>query len=105
MNSFSQERNEALAIQPTVKPMALVRDAILDASRRDDIVLDPFGGSGTTLLAADAVRRRSRLIELDPLYCDVIIRRAEQALGLEATLDNTSQTFAQIAAQREVEHG
>lgn len=60
MNSFSKERDEALQLHPTVKPLALVRDAIFDASMRDDIVLDPFGGSGTTLLAADAARRRAR---------------------------------------------
>lgn len=104
MNSFSAERDEALSLHPTVKPLALVRDAILDASRRGDIVLDPFGGSGTTLLAADAVGRVARLIELDPLYCDVIVRRAEQALGVSATLAETGQTFAVIAAQRETDH-
>jgi DNA modification methylase len=102
MNSFSSERNETLALHPTCKPLALVRDAILDASRRDDIILDPFGGSGTTLLAADACRRRARLIELDPLYCDVIVRRAEKTLGLEATLAKTSQTFSCVASGRAV---
>ncbi len=101
MNSFGAHRDETLAMHPTVKPIALVRDAILDASNRDDLVLDPFGGSGTTLLAADAVRRRSRLIEFDPLYCDVIVRRAEQALGLTATLAATGESFADVASARE----
>lgn len=103
MNSFSRERDEALAMHPTVKPLALVRDAILDASRRDDIILDPFGGSGTTLLAADAARRRARLIELDPLYCDVTIRRAEATLGITAVHAETGLSFAEIATQREHE--
>lgn len=105
MNSFSKERDEALAIHPTVKPLALVRDAIFDASARDDLILDPFGGSGTTLLAADAARRRARLIELDPIYCDVIIRRAEQALGLAAVLTETGQPYAEVATLREAEDG
>ena len=100
MNSFSKERDEALQLHPTVKPLALVRDAIFDASMRDDIVLDPFGGSGTTLLAADAARRRARLIELDPRYCDVIVTRAQQTLGVEALLAGTEKTFAVVAAQR-----
>jgi DNA modification methylase len=104
MNSFSAERDAALAIHPTVKPLALVRDAIIDASDREDVVLDPFGGSGTTLLAADAVRRRARLIELDPLYCDVIVRRAQQALGIRAVLQDSGMTFDE-AAGREVVHG
>ena len=105
MNSFAAGRDETLALHPTVKPIALVRDAILDASNRDDRVLDPFGGSGTTLLAADAVRRRARLIELDPLYCDVIVRRAEQALGVTVTLAATGQNFAEVAAEREASNG
>jgi 16S rRNA G966 N2-methylase RsmD len=104
MNSFSKERDQALAMHPTVKPLALVRDAILDASNRGDIILDPFGGSGTTLLAADAVQRVARLIELDPLYCDVIIRRVEKALGLTAVLVATGQSFANVAAEREAAH-
>lgn len=102
MNSFAKERDELLQLHPTVKPFALVRDAIFDASMRDDIVLDPFGGSGTTLLAADAARRRARLIELDPRYCDVIVKRAQQTLSVEAVLASTGQTFAAVAAERGV---
>ena len=60
---------------PTVKPVALIMDAIRDCSRRHDIILDPFGGSGTTLIAAERVGRRARLIELDGHYVDLIIRR------------------------------
>lgn len=105
MNSFTSDRDATLALHPTPKPVTLVRDAILDASNRDDIILDPFGGSGTTMLGADAVRRRSRLIELDPLYCDVIIRRCEEALGVVATLIPSDQTFAAVASEREAIDG
>ena len=61
-------RDAELEMHPTVKPVALVADAIRDVSHRGDIVLDPFGGSGTTLIAAEKTRRKARLIELDPLY-------------------------------------
>lgn len=94
VNSFSATRADELAMHPTVKPLALVADAILDASRRDGLILDPFGGSGTTLLAAEQTGRRARLLELDPLYCDVIIRRAEAATGLRAA-DQHGRTFAE----------
>lgn len=100
MNSFGAERDEALAMHPTVKPLALVRDAILDASNRGDVILDPFGGSGTTLIAAEKVGRTARLIELDPLYCDVIIARAERSLGLNAVLTATGESFASVAQSR-----
>ena len=77
VNSFRTGRMEELALHPTVKPAALTADAIKDCSRRGDIVLDPFGGSGTTLIAAQKSGRRARLIEYDPAYCDVILRRFE----------------------------
>lgn len=89
-----------LALHPTVKPVALIADAILDVSKRGDIVLDPFGGSGSTLLAADRVGRRARLIELDPLYVDTIIRRAEAALGHTAVLAETGEMFSEVSAAR-----
>jgi DNA modification methylase len=74
-NTFSAERLTDLAIHPTVKPVALVADAILDCSRRGDLVLDSFGGSGTTLIACERTGRKGRLIEIDPIYCDQTIRR------------------------------
>lgn len=86
VNSFGGGRMQELALHPTVKPLALVADAIKDASARAEIVLDPFGGSGTTLIAAEKTGRKARLIELDPLYCDVIIRRWQQYTGKEAIL-------------------
>ncbi len=75
VNTFKRGRMEELESHPTVKPVALISDAIKDASRRGDLVLDCFGGSGSTLIAAEKTRRRARLIELEPTYCDVIVRR------------------------------
>lgn len=93
VNTFGPGRDEALAMHPTVKPVAMVADAIKDVSRRKDIVLDPFGGSGTTLIAAEKTGRRARLIELDPLYCDVICRRWRALTGSFAVLEETGETF------------
>ncbi len=76
-NSFHAGRMEELTLHPTVKPVAMVADAIKDVSGRGEIVLDLFGGSGSTLIAAQKTRRRARLVELDPLYCDRIIARWE----------------------------
>ena len=97
-NSFGPARDQDLADHPTVKPVGLVMDAILDCSRRGDIVLDPFAGSGTTLLAAHRTGRRGYGVEIDPIYCDVIIRRLRERAGLEATL--AGQSFQQVAAER-----
>lgn len=84
ISSIGNTRAEELAMHPTVKPVALVADAILDCSRRGEIVLDCFGGSGSTLIAAEKTGRRARLIEYDPLYCDTIIRRWEACTGRSA---------------------
>lgn len=93
MTSPSAERDDALALHPTVKPVALVADAILDASHRGDVVLDPFVGSGTTILAAERTGRRCFAMELDPGYVDVAIRRFEQHTGQAAVHAVTAQTF------------
>lgn len=93
VNSFGAGREADLADHPTVKPTALVADAILDVSQRGCIVLDAFGGSGATLLAAEKTGRRARLIELDPLYVDVAIRRWQAMTGEDAVLDGSKETF------------
>lgn len=93
-NSFSASRTEELAWHPTVKPVEMIVDALKDASNRADIVLDPFAGSGTTLIAAEKCGRTARLIELDPIYCDVILRRFRSVCGEEAVLLGTGETFA-----------
>jgi DNA modification methylase len=99
-NSFKQGRNDELAMHPTVKPVALVEDAIKDVSDRGGLVLDPFGGSGSTLIAAERCGRSSRLIELDPLYCDVIVRRFEDYAGKRAQLAGANKAFEEIAEER-----
>ncbi|MBI1394026.1 MAG: DNA methylase N-4 [Alphaproteobacteria bacterium] len=100
ISSPTATRNEELAMHPTVKPVALVADAIRDCSRRGEIVLDAFGGSGTTLIAAQTTGRNARLIEYDPRYCDVIIRRYEAFTGKRATLASTGVAFDEVARQR-----
>lgn len=99
-NTFSRTRDTDLEMHPTVKPVALVADAILDCSKRNGIVLDAFGGSGTTLVAAERTGRRGYAIELDPPYCDVIVRRLAKIADVEAMHAVTGQTFAEVAAER-----
>ena len=100
VNSLHQGRLDDLAMHPTVKPVALVADAMRDCSRRDGIVLDCFGGSGTTLIAAHKTGRRGYLIELDPLYVDLIVKRYEQLTGEAAVLATSGSTFMQIQSER-----
>ncbi|PHR25779.1 MAG: DNA methylase N-4 [Hoeflea sp.] len=100
ISSLGASRNEELAMHPTVKPVALIADAIKDCSRRGDVILDVFGGSGSTMIAADQCGRVARLIEIDPLYCDTIIRRFERLTGEQARLAETGRTFADVTADR-----
>lgn len=100
VNSFKAGRDEELALHPTVKPVALVADAIRDCSNRGELILDVFGGSGTTLIAAEKTGRCARLIERDPAYCDVIIKRWEKLTGKQATLASTWKTFEATAEHR-----
>ncbi|PBC08169.1 hypothetical protein CK230_21900 [Mesorhizobium sp. WSM3859] len=100
ITSFGADRMADLASHLTVKPINLVADALLDVSKRGDLVLDPFGGSGTTLLAAQKTRRRARLIEIDPHYCDLIIRRFEKHTGKQATFAATGETFEELSERR-----
>lgn len=100
VNSFRAGRDDELAMHPTVKPVAMVMDAIRDCSRRGGLVLDPFGGSGTTLIAAERTGRDGRLLEIDPLYVDVTIRRWQALTGQAAQLAGTDQTFDKVATER-----
>jgi DNA modification methylase len=77
VNTMRAGRMEDLALHPTVKPVQMIVDAIRDVSGRGEIVLDAFGGSGSTLIAAEKTKRRARLVELDPIYCDRILTRWE----------------------------
>jgi len=94
-------RPKASPDHPMTKPTALVVRAIENSTKRGAIVLDIFCGSGTTILAAEQTRRLARAIELDPRYCDVIVRRWEQATGKQATLDG--KTFDEVAKERRAE--
>jgi DNA modification methylase len=100
ISSISADRSAELAMHPTVKPVALIADAIRDCSRRGEIVLDGFGGSGSTLIAAEKTGRFARLIEYDPIYCDTIVRRWEALTGKRATLAGNGKTFEDVADGR-----
>ncbi len=106
-NTLSRQGAEGnlLAMHPTVKPVALIADAILDCSARGDIVLDSFLGSGSTLLAAERVGRIGYGIELDPLYVDTAIRRWQAYCGDKAIHAASGQTFDELAARAEARHG
>jgi len=89
-----------LAMHPTVKPVPMIMDAIKDTSKVGEIVLDPFGGSGSTLLAAEKTKRRARLIEYEPGYCEVTIRRWQTLTRKAAVLLATGESFAEVSARR-----
>ena len=96
------EEGNLFALHPTVKPVALVADAILDCSSRGDLVLDAFLGSGTTLIAAERTGRCCRGLELDPLYVDTIIRRWQAYAGEDVRHAGSGQSFAQVAEARSI---
>jgi DNA modification methylase len=102
-SSLGCDARRGLQDHPTVKPTAMLEDALLDLTSRSDIVIDPFLGSGSTLIAADKTGRVCRGIELDPLYVDVIIRRYETATGNDAVLVETGETFGRLADRRQRE--
>ena len=87
-------------LHPTMKPVALVERAIRNSSKSRDIVLDPFGGSGTTLIGCEKTGRQARLLELDPRYVDVVVRRWQDWTGGSATLDGDGQAFDELAGER-----
>jgi DNA modification methylase len=86
VNGFRAGRAEDLAAHPTVKPVAMIADAIKDCSSRGGLVLDNFAGSGSTLLAAELTGRRARLVEVDPTYCNVILARYARSTMQEPEL-------------------
>ena len=97
VNTFG--RTDDLKLHPTVKPVAMVADAIMDCTNRGEIVLDPFAGSGSTLIACEQVGRAARCIELEPKYCDVIVRRWQEFTGQVAVHAETGKTFNDIQTQ------
>ena len=100
VNTFRRGRLADLEAHPTVKPVAMVADAILDCSRVGDTVLDPFAGSGTILLACERTRRRAAAVELDPVHIDGALHRFEQRSGITAIHVGTGLSFSALGAAR-----
>jgi DNA modification methylase len=105
-SSRGSEAREELQHHPTVKPVAMLEDALLDLTERGDIVIDPFVGSGSTLVACEKTGRRCCGLELDPLYVEVILRRYEAVTKQPAVLESIGEIYAELAVrrQRETEH-
>ena len=101
MNSFNADREEALRWHPTVKPVEMIADALLDCTAHGDIVLDPFLGSGSTLIAAEDVGRICYGVEIDPLYVDLAIRRWEDFTDGNAIHGETGLTFREMENRRD----
>lgn len=106
-SGFSKARKQDLEDHPTVKPLLLVADAIRDATNPGDLVLDPFGGAGTTLIAAEIAGRKAALIEIEPKFIDVTLRRFEERRGLEPCLlpDNIPLSVVRDKRREEPHHG
>jgi len=110
MAAFGGGRDELLGMHPTVKPVSMIADALRDVTRRGDIVLDTFAGSGSVLMAAQETGRICCCVELDPLYVDVAVRRWQNATGREAVRLETGEGFNSVAqrllnAPSESNHG
>jgi DNA modification methylase len=99
-NVLNGTSKSKLSLHPTVKPIAMIADAICDCSERGAIILDPFGGAGTTIIAAERTGRRARVIELDPIFVDVSIDRWQRLTGGTAILDATGEPFATVVRTR-----
>jgi DNA modification methylase len=100
VNTMRSGRISDLALHPTVKPVGLVADAIKDCSKRGSLVLDPFCGSGTVLIAAERTGRKARAMEIDPEYVDVALRRWQAYTGKTAVLTEHGETFEMISEHR-----
>jgi DNA modification methylase len=96
MDIWRVERTKKNDLHPTMKPVALVEKALTDGSKAKEVVLDLFGGSGSTLIACEKVGRVSRLMELDPKYCDVIVKRWQAFTGKKAILEQTGKTYEEL---------
>ena len=101
VNSFKRGRMDELIMHPTVKPVALVADAIRDCSHRGGFIVDPFAGSGTSVIAAERTGRKARVIEIDTAYCDLIIRRWQDYTGKHAIHAKSGISFEDLEDQTE----
>ena len=99
-SSLGSDARRGLQEHPTVKPTAMLVDSLLDLSNRGEIAIDPFLGSGSTLIAAEECDRVCRGVELDPLYVDVIVRRYEALTGNPGLLVETGEAFADLELRR-----
>lgn len=97
---FFEEKPSRSSDHPTMKPVALIERMVSNSSQRGDVVVDPFGGSGSTLIACERLKRRARLTELEPRYVDVIVKRWQEYSGQAAMLQSTGKTFDQVALER-----
>jgi len=104
VNAFRAGRMDELRSHPTAKPVALVADAIKDCTRRGDVVLDTFSGSGTTIMAAERVGRHARALEIEPRFVDVAIRRWQAFTRRDAVHAETGLSFDEIAADSAASH-
>jgi DNA modification methylase len=107
-NRFGRNAGEdfhLLKLHPTVKPVAMLADAMMDCTARGDLVLDPFLGSGSTLIAAQKVGRRCYGIEIDPTFTDLTIERWRSFTGLRAVHEGSGKSFDELAHEREGTHG
>jgi DNA modification methylase len=100
VNTFGGSRRRDLELHPTVKPVGLIADAIMDVTRRGDLVFDGFLGSGTCLIACERTGRLCRGIEINPHYVDLALQRWSERTGLDAILESTGQSFSQVRAER-----
>ncbi len=101
ISTASAKARAELRLHPTVKPVAMLADALKDCCPRGGVALDAFAGSGSILIAAHKVGRKAHAIEIDPLYCDVAIRRWQSYAKDDAVLLSTSEHFNEIATQRQ----
>jgi DNA modification methylase len=100
-STFHSGRESELEMHPTVKPISMLADAIRDVTKAGDIVLDPFGGSGSTIIAAEKTSRLARAIEIDGHYCDVAVQRWEKLTGKSAYLAETGEIFEGVGERRQ----
>jgi len=100
---WQEKKPSASRLHPTMKPVELVERALINSSKSGDSVLDPFGGSGSTLIACEKTGRKGRLMEIDPRYVDVIVKRWEEFTGKQATLEGVGATFEEVKASRLLE--
>jgi len=100
LGEFAKVPSQAVPVGLTTKPVELIERALRNSSKSRDTVFDPFGGSGPTLIACEKTGRHARLVELEPKYVDVVIRRWQEFTGQKAMLESDGQTFEEAEGER-----